>query len=737
MRCLARRVVASSCLYLGLVRVMASDPSYASNADVCVGSCSCASGYAASFAAGQSLLQLRRGRQRETRRTSGRRSGASQPTSPLCAWDPYSECTQRCGGGLKSRIRHCANGTELETVVECNTFECGPECELKPWLEWGDCSQTCGVGTKTRGRAVIVDPENGGTDRTQCANTWETIPCHVQDCPLELADAAASSPWGSAFPASPNPSSLAAILDPASSGGAPNPHPRLAECPGGPVVVAADEGACGRRGGSLMRNPDDETDFQSLEDFFGDNKLMRSWKFVLEDCVEDKDTETCEIADTSDKRFKVGTTRVRVEGSDLAGNKNACLLSIHVVDTESPTFGPGLSALDEKLTTHLSDSACSASAEFAFTEYEQRGNSVVATDNCDKSVEIVKQIMQDGRVIYDSRHDMLGRHSALLGPGKYEMVFTAIDDYSSAVGVFHAGRAELDVSPRNASFSVGLSLEDKSPPHTIVDCPRSTTVTIKPHHTAAIVQWKLPHALDNCEGALPPIEQSEPQKHPGMHFPVGVHTVTYAFMDAAGNRMASECEFVVHIKPKADPVAVDCPGDVSVSAVPDAAFGLVFWPAPVAAEGSKVLGASHVSYPQGLESGIAFPYGTTTVLVLANGTREGEETASDECTFSVTVTDNQRPMLDGQRYRCLDESSLDVRPFGICDGMELNVSRHGGFATSHKYDVIGATRVPPRGCCTSEDNVEHECVPVAGPHVTYGNMASHYSPPKYCKPKTR
>ena len=138
------------------------------------------------------------------------------------------------------------------------------------------------------------------------------------------------------------------------------------------MVVAADEGACGRRGGSLMRNPDDETDFQSLEDFFGDNKLMRSWKFVLEDCVEDKDTETCEIADTSDKRFKVGTTRVRVEGSDLAGNKNACLLSIHVVDTESPTFGPGLSALDEKLTTHLSDSACSASAEFAFTEYKQR-----------------------------------------------------------------------------------------------------------------------------------------------------------------------------------------------------------------------------------------------------------------------------------------------------------------------------------------------------------------------------
>ena len=152
--------------------------------------------------------------------------------------------------------------------------------------------------------------------------------------------------------------------------------------------------------------------------------------------------------------------------------------------------------------TKLLANACSASAEFAFTEYEQRGNSVVATDNCDKSVEIVKQIMQDGRVIYDSRHDMLGRHSALLGPGKYEMVFTAIDDYSSAVGVFHAGRVELDVSPRNASFSVGLSLEDKSPPHTIVDCPRSTTVTIKAHHTAAIVQWKLPHALDNCEGAL-------------------------------------------------------------------------------------------------------------------------------------------------------------------------------------------------------------------------------------------
>jgi hypothetical protein len=487
-----------------------------------------------------------------------------------------------------------------------------------------------------------------------------------------------------------------------------------------------------------MHNPDDETDFQSLEDAFGDNKLMRAWKFILEDCVEDEYTGTCEIADTADKRFKVGTTRVRVEGSDLAGNINACLLSVHVMDTEPPSLVKG-SALDEKLTLHLPDTACSVSADFAFTAYAERGNAVVATDNCDPHVEIVKQITRDGLVVYDSRQDRSGPSpsSAVIGPGEYKMIFTAIDDYSSAVGVFHPGRSELDVTPRNATFSVDLVLEDKSPPHTIVDCPRSTTVMMKANHTSAIVQWKLPHALDNCEGSLPPVEQSEPQKHPGMHLPVGAHTVTYAFMDAAGNRMADECEFVVDIKQHEDPVSVECPGDVSVSAVADAAFGIVFWPAAVATEGSKVLGASHVSYPQGVESGIAFPYGVTTVLVLANGTGKGVQSASDECTFSVTVTDNQRPVLDGQRYRCLNESSADVRPFGICDGLELNVARHQGFATSHKYDILGAERASNRDCCTSEENVEHECVPVAGPHVTYGSAGPRYSPPRYCKPKAR
>jgi hypothetical protein len=303
--------------------------------------------------------------------------------------------------------------------------------------------------------------------------------------------------------------------------------------------------------------------------------------------------------------------------------------------------------------------------------------------------------------------------------------------------VFHAGRVELDVTPRNTTFSVDLVIEDKSPPHTIVDCPRSTTVVMKANRTSAIVQWTPPHALDNCGGSLPAVEQSKPQKHPGMHLPVGAHTVTYAFMDAAGNRMANECEFVVHIKQHADPVAVECPGDVSVSAVADAAFGVVFWPAPVATEGSTVLGASHVSYPQGVASGIAFPYGTTTVIASANGTEKGVQSSSDECTFSITVTDNQRPVLDGQRYRCLNESSLDVPPFGICDGLELNVARHQGFVSSHKYDILGATKMPPRGCCTSEENVEHACVSVAGPHVTYGNMAPDYSPPKYCKPRSR
>merc|ERR1719387_2300972 len=121
---------------------------------------------------------------------------------------------------------------------------------------------------------------------------------------------------------------------------------------------------------------------------------------------------------------------------------------------------------------------------------------------------------------------------------------------------------------------------------------------MKANHSQAIVEWELPHALDNCEGSLP-LEQSQPQKYSGMHLPVGAHTVTYAFTDAAGNRMADECEFVVHIKKHGDPVNLECPGDVSVSAVAHAGFGVVFWPAPVATEGPMVLGASHISYPQG------------------------------------------------------------------------------------------------------------------------------------------
>ena len=74
-------------------------------------------------------------------------------------WGPWSECTKNCGGGTRTRKRECqvvarygqpstCPGSDTEEEV-CNDKSC---IQWTEWGPWSQCSQTCGKGKRSRYR---------------------------------------------------------------------------------------------------------------------------------------------------------------------------------------------------------------------------------------------------------------------------------------------------------------------------------------------------------------------------------------------------------------------------------------------------------------------------------------------------------------------------------------------------------------------------------------------------------
>ncbi|ESN93354.1 hypothetical protein HELRODRAFT_89118, partial [Helobdella robusta] len=77
-------------------------------------------------------------------------------------WSAWTECSQSCGDGLKTRVRDCSNphpkyegrhcnGEGMERVL-CNAKPCPVHGGWGQWTEWDKCSEPCGEGQQQRHR---------------------------------------------------------------------------------------------------------------------------------------------------------------------------------------------------------------------------------------------------------------------------------------------------------------------------------------------------------------------------------------------------------------------------------------------------------------------------------------------------------------------------------------------------------------------------------------------------------
>jgi len=388
-------------------------------------------------------------------------------------------------------------------------------------------------------------------------------------------------------------------------------------------------------------------------------------------------------------------------------------------DNEMPIFdrekiGPGIvQKWDIGFLERSLDGECSIQVAQVFKMYEEESTWLAnGTDNCNSAHLDFQVTGPNGDFVYDSIGGRTGPYPPpmpkLHGPGDYVFTYLLSDMHGNP--------------PATHSFK--FTATDDSSPSNITGCPATQHVVLEAHENERQIWWDVPVVMaDNCMqyGRIPEAhEQSLPKpKRPGDFFGPGSHIVSYMLQDAAGNPFATECNFTIEVTQKAHEVDVVCPADVVVRTLPDASFALPTWPTPNATQGDTALASNHITYRNGVEPGMPFPYGVTTVTVHARGEvgkdRTDEHLKFAECSFSVTVLDPQVPEVDGRLYRCgPDTSPVAVAPFDICDGPSLTYQFHEGYPTTGAYSILARVDLHDKPCCTSEHGIQHECVLVPG-----------------------
>src|SRR5439155_4884460 len=161
-----------------------------------------------------------------------------------------------------------------------------------------------------------------------------------------------------------------------------------------------------------------------------------------------------------------------------------------------------------------------------------------------------------------------------------------------------------------------------------ITCPANVTQNTDAGLCTAIVNWTAPAASDNC--AVGSVVCSPAS---GSSFSKGVTPVTCTTTDTSGNN--NSCTFTVTINDAENP-SITCPANVTRNTDAGVCTAAVTWTAPSANDNCGI--ASVVCDPV---SGSVFNKGATTVTCTATDTSAN----SSACTFTVTVSDGEPPMI--------------------------------------------------------------------------------------------
>jgi hypothetical protein len=183
---------------------------------------------------------------------------------------------------------------------------------------------------------------------------------------------------------------------------------------------------------------------------------------------------------------------------------------------------------------------------------------------------------------------------------------------------------EENISASPVLYDLTLELCDNTPPE--LTCPANIEQNTDVGACEAVVTWEVT-ASDNC--STPEVVCTPPS---GSTFDKGTTTVYCVATDEKGNE--STCSFTVTVKDNEAP-AISCPANIEVNTEEGVCTAVVTWDI-TATDNCGI--AELVCDPP---SGSTFDKGTTIVNCIATDVSG----ISTECSFTVTVNDNEYPTI--------------------------------------------------------------------------------------------
>ncbi|MDE5420216.1 HYR domain-containing protein, partial [Labilibaculum sp. DW002] len=286
--------------------------------------------------------------------------------------------------------------------------------------------------------------------------------------------------------------------------------------------------------------------------------------------------------------FPIGVTTVTYTATDAAGRTYDESFTVTVNDTELPSI-----SCPANITADASVGNCGVVVNYT---------APVGTDNCPGATTV--QI-------------------AGLAPGAE----FPVGETTNTFRVTDAAGNTTD-----CSFTVTVSdVENPS----IIDLPENITVDNDAGDCGAIVSWTEPTSSDNCAGDN--IVQSAGSGS-GSVFPVGISTISYTATDAAGNDVVES--FTITVNDNEKPIISNCPSGIVRTSDEGVCTANVSWTEPTATDNCSSV--ANLVWAKSHEPGDDFSVGETTVTYTAT---DEKGNVSTTCSFTVTVTDDQKPIL--------------------------------------------------------------------------------------------